>query len=123
MKMKESVKSFHDLIVWQKAHNLVLQVYKDTASFPSEEKFGITSQIRRAAISVPANIVEGHARRSRKEFLNFLNIAHGSLEELKYLLLLSRELNYLDENEYSEYSMITTEVSKILYGFKKSLES
>ncbi|MCF8262641.1 MAG: four helix bundle protein [Melioribacteraceae bacterium] len=121
--MKESVKSFHDLIVWQKAHNLVLQVYKDTASFPSEEKFGITSQIRRAAISVPANIVEGHARRSRKEFLNFLNIAHGSLEELKYLLLLSRELNYLDENEYSEYSMITTEVSKILYGFKKSLES
>ncbi len=68
------VKSFRDLIVWQKAHRLVLSIYKITSNFPDSEKFGIISQMRRAAYSVPANIVEGHARKSKKEFLHFFNI-------------------------------------------------
>ena len=70
------VQSFKDLILWQKAHNLTLQVYKNTQDFPSIEIYGLTSQMRRAAYSVPANIVEGHARNTRKDFIRFLNISH-----------------------------------------------
>lgn len=77
------IKKFKDLVVWQKAHNLTLEIYKITQKFPPDEKYGIVSQMRRAAYSIPANIVEGHSRKSKKEFLQFLNIAKGSLEELK----------------------------------------
>ena len=75
------VNSFRDLIVWKKSHELTLEIYKTTKFFPSEEKFGISSQIRRAAYSISANIVEGHPRKTKKEFIQFLSIAKGSLEE------------------------------------------
>ena len=115
------VNSFEDLIVWQKSHQLTLEIYRITKNFPSEEKFGIISQIRRSAYSISANIVEGHSRKSKKEFLHFLSISKGSLEELKYFLILSKDLNYLTIEKFGELKSLSDEVSKILYGFTKSL--
>lgn len=89
-----SIQTFRDLLVWQKSHKLVLSVYQISISFPTEEKFGITSQLRRSAASIPTNIVEGHKRKSLKEYLHFLNISEASLEETKYHLLLSNDLGY-----------------------------
>jgi len=89
------MKTFRELMVWQHAHALVLAVYRATGRFPDSERYGLVSQMRRAAVSVAANIVEGHKRRGQKEFLNFLEMADGSLEELKYYLLLTQELGYL----------------------------
>ena len=91
-----------NLIVWQKSHELTLKIYQITQSFPKDELFGLTSQIRRASISIPSNIVEGKARGSNKDFKRFLLIARGSLEELKYQLLLARDLKYVDELKYKE---------------------
>ncbi len=85
--VNKTVNSFMDLIVWQKSHQLTLDVYRTTSLFPNSEKFGLVSQMRRAAYSIPSNIVEGHSRKSRKEFLQFLSIAKGSLEELKYSII------------------------------------
>jgi four helix bundle protein len=113
--------TFKDLIVWQKSHQLTLEIYKVSLKFPSEEKFGLTSQLRRAAYSIPSNIVEGHSRKSKKEFLQFLNIAKGSLEELKYFIILSNDLNYITNKEQENLELLTEEVSKILYSFTKSL--
>lgn len=85
-------KSFTELIVWQKAHKLVLNIYKLIKAFPKEELCALTSQMRRAAISIPANKAEGYKKKSLKDKLRFFNIAEGSLEELKYCLILSRDL-------------------------------
>ena len=93
------MKTFRDFIVWQKAHELTLKIYKITKDFPKEEKFGISSQLRRATSSVPTNIVEGFKRRSDKEYSHFLNIAEGSLEEAKYHLILSSDLGYLNKED------------------------
>ena len=86
--------SFEDLVVWQKAHNFVLSVYKVTASFPKEELFGLTSQFRRAAVSIAANIAEGYKKKGVKDKLRFYNTSQGSMEECKYYLILSQDLNY-----------------------------
>ena len=91
-------RTHHNLIVWQEAITLVKEVYCITKSFPKEETFGLTSQIRRAAISVPCNIAEGAARTSNKEMLQFLSIARGSLSELETQIIISRELGYLKED-------------------------
>jgi len=115
------VNSFKDLIVWQKSHQLTLDIYRATSLFPNSEKFGIVSQIRRAAYSVPSNIVEGHSRKSRKEFLQFLSIAKGSLEELKYFIILSGDLGYINDETAKRLEEISEEVSKILHAFTKSL--
>ena len=115
------VQSFKDLILWQKAHNLTLQVYKNTQDFPSIEIYGLTSQMRRAAYSIPANIVEGHARNGKKEFLRFLNISRASLEELKYFTFLASDLKYLTKTNYEILNDLQIEVSKILYSFSKNL--
>lgn len=88
-------KSFQDILVWQKAHQMVLAIYKDSSQFPKEELFGLTSQIRRAAMSVPANIAEGFKRTGIKDKLRFYNIAQSSLEEVKYFLILSNDLGYI----------------------------
>ncbi|HOX29979.1 MAG TPA: four helix bundle protein [Candidatus Paceibacterota bacterium] len=112
--------SFHDLSVWHKAHCLVLQVYKETKEYPKSEIYGLTSQIRRAAVSVASNIVEGFERKSAKDSLHFYNIADGSLEELRYQLLLSKDLFYLDECKYAELVKLSEEVSKMLNGWIKS---
>lgn len=90
-----SIKSFRDLQVWRKAHELVIFVYKITANFPKEEIYSLVSQMRRAAVSVASNIVEGFKRRSAKDSLNFYNMADASLEELKYQILLSCDLKYI----------------------------
>ena len=99
--MGGKIETFRDIIAWQKAHQMVLSVYKLSRKFPKEELFVLVSQIRRAAISVPANIVEGFRRRSLKDSLNFYRIADASLEELKYHLLLSHDLGYISTQEYT----------------------
>jgi len=118
-----AVKSFLDLIVWQKSHSLTLDIYQITNKFPSVEKYGVISQLRRAAYSVPSNIVEGHTRNSTKEFVHFLSIAQGSLNELKYFLILSRDLNFIDLNEYNNLNIKADEISKMLYMMKEKLKS
>lgn len=89
-------KTFKDLIVWQKAHAFVLDVYRVTRSFPREEMYGLTAQFRRAAISVPANIAEGFRKRGRADKARFMNTAQGSFEECRYYLILSQDLSYCD---------------------------
>lgn len=121
--MGNVVKSFLDLIVWQKSHSLTLDIYQITNKFPSVEKYGVISQLRRAAYSVPSNIVEGHTRNSTKEFVHFLSIAQGSLNELKYFLILSRDLNFIDLNEYNNLNIKADEISKMLYMMKEKLKS
>lgn len=114
------VKSYSDLVVWQKAHGLVLRVYESTDQFPKHELYGLTSQIRRCAVSVPSNIAEGFKRNGKLESKRFYNIAEGSLEELKYQLLLARDLKYLSINEYSKMSNQADEVGKLLNGWIKA---
>ena len=90
----QKIRNFEDLQVWQEAHQLALDVYKATGTYPQREQYGLVSQMRRAAVSVPANIAEGFGRKSVKEKLNFYNIAQGSLSELKYYFILARDLGY-----------------------------
>ncbi|MFH1798141.1 MAG: four helix bundle protein [Candidatus Omnitrophota bacterium] len=115
------VTTFRELKVWQKAHELVLEVYKITKNFPKEERFGLVSQIRRSASSIATNIVEGNKRKSRKEYLYFLNIADSSLEETKYHILLSKDLGYIDDKEFNNLTGMSDEVGKMLFGLQRSL--
>jgi len=101
-------------IVWQKSHELVLKVYEITKDFPKDEMFGLVSQLRRASVSIPSNIVEGKARGSNKDYKRFLLMSRGSLEELKYQLLLSRDLKYIEDDTYDSIIAITAEVGKML---------
>ncbi|NLX90367.1 MAG: four helix bundle protein [Firmicutes bacterium] len=110
------------LIVWQKAHELVLKTYEITKDFPKDEQFGLTSQIRRAAVSIPSNIVEGKARGSNKEYKRFLLMARGSLEEVKYQLFLAKDLNYIDEEKYKGVLNLAMETGKLLAGLIKKLD-
>ncbi|MCX6740896.1 MAG: four helix bundle protein [Candidatus Parcubacteria bacterium] len=114
------IKTFQDLKVWRKAHELTLAIYKNTEKFPNSELYGLISQIRRAAVSVASNIVEGFERKSAKDSLHFYNIADGSLEELRYQLLLARDLNYLNNAIYQKIIILAEEVSKMLNGWIKS---
>ena len=95
------MKDYRKLVVWERAHKLVLCIYELTRSFPSEERYGLTSQLRRAASSTPTNIAEGCGRYSQSEFANFLQFAFGSLQEVDYLAFLSYELKYIDQTIYS----------------------
>jgi four helix bundle protein len=108
---------FTDLIVWQKSHALVLTIYNMTSTFPKEEVYGLTSQIRRSAVSIPANIDEGFIKRGIKDKVRFFNIAQGSLEELKYYLILVNDLKYYLTNDIKP---ITDEIGKLLNGYIKS---
>lgn len=103
-----------DLIVWQKSHKLVLEIYRLTNNFPDHERFGLCQQLRRSAISVAANIVEGKSKRTDKEFSSFLFNSRGSLEELRYHLLVSKDLNYIAPGQYEELEKMATEVSFLL---------
>lgn len=109
-----------DLIVFKKSDELAYRIYKVTEAFPKTEIFGITSQIRRAALSIPTNIVEGYARKSRKELSHFLNIALGSLAETEYLLNFSKRLGYYRE-DISEIDSLLEEVGKLRWSFYRSL--
>ncbi len=95
------MQNFKDLLLWQDSHKFVLEIYEATKKFPKEETFGITSQIRRAAVSIPCNIAEGCGRYTSKDFVNFLQIALGSTNETDYLTLLAKDLNYLTEGQYN----------------------
>ena len=110
------------LIVLEKAHELALQVYRATNSFPKTEIFGLTSQIRRAAVSVPSNIVEGKARSSNKDFKRFLLISRGSLEETKYQLLLAKDLEYMSLAEYNRIIYLANDVGRLLNAFINKLQ-
>ena len=115
------MKSVEELDVFKKAHMLTLELYKCTATFPSEEKFGLVSQIRRASSSICANLLEGSHRNNTKEFRQFVGIANGSVGELKYHILLSRDLNYITNDEYKEIIFELNNISKMLRGLIKTL--
>lgn len=115
-----NIKSFTDIKAWQKAHELVLKVYSLTRNFPKCEEFCLTNQIRRAAISIASNIAEGFKRRSAKDSGHFYNIADGSLEEVKYQLILSRDLGYINEEKFTEAFALAEEVGRLLCGWHKS---
>jgi four helix bundle protein len=115
------MRDFRELMVWEKAHRLTLDVYDATREFPREELYGLTSQIRRAAASIGANIAEGAGKNSRTEFARFLQIAMGSASELEYHLLLSRDLGYLGSAGYELLNVRVVESKKMLTGFMQYL--
>lgn len=116
-----AVQHYRELLVWQKAMDLATECYKATRPFPREEMFGLTSQIRRAAASIPANIAEGQGRNSTKEFLNFLSIARGSLMELETHLELSQRVNLLPKEQLDKLHRLSDEISRMLSGLRSSL--
>lgn len=115
------MQNFKDLIVWQKAHENALLVYNHTKGFPKEEQFGITSQIRRAAVSIPANIAEGCGKSTRKDFANYLQTSLGSVQEVEYLLLLSFELVYLKKDDYTKLNSLNNEIKAMLIALIKKV--
>ena len=117
------IEGFQNLTTWQKAYELALEIYKMTKGFPKDEQYGLISQIRRAAISVSANISEGYERQYRKEYIQFLMIAKGSLGELETYLLFSRDLGYISIKEYESIHEKRQEVGKLLKGLIRSLYS
>ena len=117
------MQDYRKLRVWQQSHELVLAVYRITAGFPKDELYGLISQIRRAAVSIPANIAEGCARAGDPEFGRFLVIAQGSASELDYHLLLSRDLELLNKSDYEHLSGDLTTVRRMLTTFIKTLKS
>jgi len=108
--------------VYQKAYDLALEIYRLTEGFPREEMYGLTSQVRRAAISIPSNIAEGYQRGSRKEYIQFLNIAYGSAAELETQLSLARDLKMLSEDSYEKALELWREVSKLLFTVIRSMK-
>lgn len=106
--------SYKDLIVWQKSIKLVKEIYLVTAKFPSSELYGIVNQMRRSAVSIPANLAEGYSRKSRKEYSQFVAIAFGSATELETYLIISKELRFIDEEVYNKLTDLLTEVLKML---------
>lgn len=113
--------SFENLTVWQKAHAFVLTVYSMTKKFPEEEKYGLTSQFRRAAISIEANIAEGYKKLSRADKLRFFNISQGSMEECRDYHILSRDLNYINNQEFEELHCKLEEASKLLNAYSNAV--
>ncbi len=116
------VRHYRDLLVWQKALTWVELVYAATCEWPSDERFGLISQVRRAAVSVPSNIAEGCARRSTPEFLRFLSIARGSLAEVETQLIIAQRLTYLDEAALTRLLEPADEISRMLSGLISKLE-
>jgi len=119
--MASNVKSYKDLIVWKKAIEMVLEIYKIVSIFPSEEKYALTSQIRRSAVSVPSNIAEGHSRQHSSEFRQFIYIALGSLAELDTQLIIAEKLQYIHEEELVLITERIVELRKMLFTIGKKL--
>jgi|SRR6185295_9897392 len=117
---RQPAQNFQDLIVWQKAHQFVLSVYCISKGFPREEIYGLTSQLRRAAISVPANIAEGFKKKGRLDKVRFMNIAQGSLEECRYYLILTNDLEYANT---MKLMLQLGEVSKLLFRYSTAVEN
>jgi four helix bundle protein len=112
---------FTELLVWKRSHAAVLEVYRATARFPSEERFGLTSQLRRAMLSVPTNIAEGSKRLGRQDYARFLNVAEGSLAEAEYLLMVSADLGYLQSERASKLGKELTEIARMLSALRKKV--
>jgi len=117
------IQSYQELIVWQKSMDLVVLCYNICRQFPDQERFGLTSQMQRAAVSIPANIAEGKHRQHTKEFLQHLSIASGSLAELETHILIARRLHYIKDAASESVLKQTVEISKMLNGLKKSLRN
>jgi four helix bundle protein len=117
------IRDYRDLRVWQMGMDLVESIYKVSALFPKSEVFGLCSQLQRAAISIPSNIAEGHARDSTKEYLRFISIAMGSLAELETQLILASRLNYLEQERLGELMGQTGEIGRMLRGLQSSLRA
>ena len=118
----EMLENYKELKVWQKSYQLCLGIYKITKKFPGDEKYGLTSQVRRAAVSVPSNIAEGYGRKTTKEYIHALYIAYGSLCELETQVMLSGDLNYLNEEILTKVPEDIREVESMLKSLIKSLE-
>jgi four helix bundle protein len=114
---------YSELVVWQKAMSLVEDIYAVTRTFPVEEKYALASQLQRAAVSIPANIAEGHGRKYTNAFVNHLSIASGSLMELETLVQLGKRLGYLNTARQDDLLLRTDEISRMLSGLKTSLQS
>jgi four helix bundle protein len=115
---RQPARTFRDLAVWRKAHEFVLAVYRFTAGFPKQETYGLSLQMRRAAVSIPANIAEGFRRRGKADKARFLNVAEGSVEECKYFLILSSDLAYGDASSLSD---LLDEVSRMLNAYASAI--
>jgi four helix bundle protein len=120
--MSEKLKSYKDLKVWQRSYQLCLEIYKLTKGFPDEEKYGLKSQLRRAAVSVPSNISEGYGRKTTPEYIQFLYIAYGSICEIETQILLSGDLNYISTGKLEMLNEGIKEVERMLKALIKSLE-
>jgi len=118
--MKKPAKTFQELVVWQKAHEFALGVYRLTRKFPKSELYGLTSQFQRATVSIPANIAEGFRKKSKADKIRFLNISEGSLEEARYYLILSKDLGYGD---IPRLWVLIEEVSKLLNAYSRSIRA
>jgi four helix bundle protein len=116
-----ATRNFKDLVAWQRAMDLVEAVYEITRQFPKDELYGLTSQIRRAAVSIPSNIAEGEGRGSPNEFVRFLSIAYGSLREVETQLLIATRLKYLEEAAAAKAQSLCDETGRILNGLMNSL--
>jgi four helix bundle protein len=120
MEKREPAKSFRDLVVWQKAHQLALGVYKMTKSFPKEELYGSTSQVKRSSVSVAANIAEGFKKKGKADKLRFFNIAQGSLSETEYYLILAKDLEYYNTDLLIEKAV---EVGRLLESYMSAFDN
>jgi len=121
--LDKPVRSYQDLIAWQKAMDLVTEIYEVSHKFPREEIFALTSQLRRVAVSIPSNIAEGQGRSSRKEFLYYLGNAKGSLSEVETQVLIARKLDYIDDEVSNSLLNLSAEVGRILNGLLASLRN
>ncbi len=113
--------TYRDIIAWQKSHQFVLSVYTLTKRFPADERYGLTSQLRRAAVSITANIVEGYTRASKRHFAHHLDIARCSLEECKYYFVLGHDLGYIDRERFEQHYEELNEIGRLIFGLIRSL--
>jgi len=116
------MRDFHKLIIWQRSHQLTLDVYKASKQFPKDELFGLVSQIRRAVSSIPTNIAEGCGRASNKDFAHFLQISIGSASEVEYELLLAHDLDYINEEDFNKLTAETIAVRKMINKYQSELK-
>ena len=123
MEQSSKTKSFQDLLVWKKSHNVVIEIYKKTKKFPKEELYGITSQMRRSAVSVPANIAEGYRKKSKAEKIHFFEISLCSLQELRYYIILCKDLNYFDSIDFENLNSEINEIGKMITAYINAIEA
>lgn len=118
---QEKIKPYKKILAWQRGYQLVLETYKTTERFPKEERYGITSQIRRAVVSIVANIVEGRAKNSEKDFLRYLYISRGSIWEYEFFIELARDLGYLSQEEFERLDELRAKTAFLLHRFTQSI--